>query len=119
MMGYENMEYLIDLRRADFIGSSVNELTFDPGAKWSQMLREMKQQNIPDDPNGISINGRDIKQLLGKGATIEIGRMKNALWMYVINHPNCNTTDKLLMQAKVMLNDEQGWNKEWHNKWII
>lgn len=92
-VGPENMEYLLQLREADRIGSGV------PKAE-PYKLRHLKYiiEKVSKDPISVKmlkVNGKDIMDALGVEPGPRIGQILDVLLGYVLDDPKKNTKQLL------------------------
>lgn len=94
-MGRQGAQDLIDLRRADIIGSG--RTTDCPTAdKWQQELDEMLAQNAPFSVNDLAVSGRDIMETLKIPPGPEIAKIQYSLLKYCLKSPAHNNRATLL-----------------------
>ncbi len=77
---------------------SYYEKTGIDTAKTKEMLREVFENNEPYRVDMLDISGDDLIELNYKGK--EIGNILEQLLQYVIQHPDANTKDKLMLKLK-------------------
>jgi poly(A) polymerase/tRNA nucleotidyltransferase (CCA-adding enzyme) len=97
-VGPENIEELLQIRKADRIGSGVDKA--EP-----YKLRHLKYvlDKVAQDPISakmLKINGADIMQLLGIRPGPKIGQILSYLLSQVLSDPSKNTRDFLETQVK-------------------
>ena len=93
--GFAFMEQLIQMRRADLIGSGRG-LTGDNGLqRWIDLLAAMRSEGAIDDPADLAISGREIMALCQIGPSARVGEIKQALFERCAVDPSLNTAARL------------------------
>jgi tRNA nucleotidyltransferase (CCA-adding enzyme) len=96
-VGLENINDILDLREADRLGSGAR--------KTSWRLEEMKQRMIsqlhqPFSIKDLAINGHDLMENLKLEPGKKLGEILVSLFDLVLDNPDLNTKDNLLVEAK-------------------
>jgi tRNA nucleotidyltransferase (CCA-adding enzyme) len=96
-VGLKNIDDILDLREGDRLGSGAK--------KTSWRLEEMKQRMIqqlhqPMDTTDLKINGHDLMTELNLQPGPVLGKILNHLLELVLEDPELNTREKLLVAAQ-------------------
>lgn len=99
-VGLENINDILDLREADRLGSGAR--------KTSWRLEEMKQRMIsqlhqPFSITDMAINGHDLMKELQLSPGPQLGTILHQLFELVLENPERNTKESLLLEAKKIL----------------
>lgn len=99
-VGLNNINDILDLREGDRLGSGA--------AKTSWRLEEMKarileQLNQPLDARDLAINGHDLMNQFQLKPGPKIGQVINQLFELVLENPELNNKETLLLEAKKLL----------------
>ena len=100
-VGFENIDDILDLREGDRLGSGAK--------KTSWRLEEMKkriieQLNQPMGLDDLDINGNDLMNELSLKPGPILGEILDKLLEKVLENPNLNTKERLLKEAKQLIN---------------
>jgi hypothetical protein len=104
--GFDFTRKLISLRKADIMGSGMDN-NDTVAEQWEQVLNQMQQEGAIDDMRKLAVNGDDIIKSFGIKAGEEVGRIKNALFLLVAQYPSLNTKDRLLDEARKIINQQK------------
>lgn len=91
--GPEFTRELCCLREADFIGSGMGATAESTAGRWRAILAQMQTEGVPFSMGDMAITGADIKALGFDGP--QIGRVKEALFAHLANHPKDNHSKRL------------------------
>lgn len=99
-VGLQNVDDILDLREGDRLGSGAR--------KTSWRLEEMKQRMIeqlhqPMAVTDLAINGSDLMQEFQLKPGPVIGQVLHELFEKVLDHPELNTRENLLREAKTLI----------------
>lgn len=100
ILGTHDFKLLIDVRRADFIGSGKDAATVDSADKWQAVLSKMVAENTPLHVNDLKISGEEIMQALNIPAGPMIGLIKERLLKICLLKPAQNDRLHLLQHAR-------------------
>ncbi len=89
-LGLDGARDLILLRRADQKASGLSQGDPPMIKKWERELEELEEGGIPLSMKDLRISGWDIMEITGQGSSKKIGRMKKALFDWVVDHPEDN-----------------------------
>jgi len=100
-VGFENIDDILDLREGDRLGSGAK--------KTSWRLEEMKERiieqlNQPMGLDDLNINGHDLMQELQLKPGPILGQILDKLLEKVLENPDLNEKEKLIAEAKNILN---------------
>jgi tRNA nucleotidyltransferase (CCA-adding enzyme) len=94
-VGRENIWDLIELRKADQMGSK------DKVSPWTHKLIEMVEAELNrPDPLKLAVSGNDVMQLLSLSPSPEVGQVLAYLKDKVLDDPELNTREALLSLIK-------------------
>lgn len=82
---------LILLREADVAGSGKTSTMPPEIKKWEAILSDMRQRKTPVHETELALSGKDIMKLIGEGPSPKIGKIKKAMFEYVVLNPEKNT----------------------------
>ncbi len=99
-VGLENINDILDVREADRLGSGARETSW--------RLEEMKQRMVdqlhqPFSVTDLELNGNDLMQELNLQPGPKLGEILKALFEKVLDTPELNTKEQLLIEAKKLL----------------
>lgn len=99
-VGLQNVNDILDLREADRLGSGARMTSW--------RLEEMKQRMVeqlhqPFAVTDLAINGHDLMNDLNLKPGRMIGEILNSLFEMVLDHPEKNTKEVLLTEAKKII----------------
>lgn len=99
-VGLENINDILDLREADRLGSGAR--------KTSWRLEEMKERMVsqlhqPFSIRDLKINGHDLMTELELKPGKQLGEILNSLFELVLEKPELNTKENLLIEAKKLI----------------
>ena len=97
-LGYETFERLIELRRADFLGSGREKEPVRTADKFTRVMDQMKDQKVPMQLPELNIRGSDIIKAYNIRGRM-IGEALDRLLSYCCMHPLKNTKENLLREA--------------------
>ncbi len=97
-LGYETFERLIELRRADFLGSGREKEPVRTADKFTRIMDQMKDQKVPMQLSELNIRGSDIIKAYNIRGRM-IGEVLDRLLSYCCMHPLKNTKENLLREA--------------------
>ncbi|MGI6707136.1 MAG: CCA tRNA nucleotidyltransferase [Clostridia bacterium] len=89
-LGLDRARDLIRLRGADQKASGLSQEDPPMLEKWERVLEELEKGRIPLSMKDLQISGWDIMEITGLGSSKKIGRIKKALFDWVIDHPEDN-----------------------------
>jgi tRNA nucleotidyltransferase (CCA-adding enzyme) len=98
-MGRSVFEMLIELRRADCIGSGNLEYKDKSADRWQRELERMTELNVPWSISELKIKGEDIMNILGIGSSPVVGKIINELFIDCVMDPKLNCYDRLKERA--------------------
>lgn len=104
-LGKQLFEMLIELRRADYIGSGMVHDKVVSAEHWQTELIRMLEQNVPWTVKDLVISGKDIIEVLGVEPSPSIGVILDVLFRECINHPAVNQRELLLKRAAKLFNE--------------
>lgn len=110
-LGHSMFSKLIELRRADFIGSGKPLDTVESADKWQSILDEMTAKNTPFHENDLNITGKDVMRILNIQEGKTIGLIKKRLLDICIQKPSQNNFKNLINHAKNIYKEISKQNK--------
>lgn len=111
-LGTEVFKKLIEVRRADFIGSGVEINAVDSADKWQRELDRMTAENAPLNVNDLVLSGSEIMRELGIPAGPVIGRIKEGLFRICLQKPSQNNRQNLLFHARQLYGSIKGTSEK-------
>ncbi len=94
-LGREVFLMLIELRRADFIGSGMQMRDVTSADNWQKELERMDALCVPWSVKELKITGEDIMRLLNIPPSPRVGAILEALHKECVAHPQSNETHTL------------------------
>ena len=98
-VGWEHLQDLFDLRRADIIGtgvgsdgSSIDELT--------KRIRIVRESRAPLSVGELAIDGEDVMEVLGVAPGPLVGQILRSVLEEVLEDPSLNDRERLLRRLK-------------------
>jgi len=99
-VGLDNIPALFELRRADNIGSGARSpRMYALEALWLRVQEEIQRANA-FSARDLAIDGNDIMRELGIPSGREVGRILDELLERVLDDPDLNARDSLLLEAR-------------------
>ena len=99
-VGLDNIPALFELRRADNIGSGARSpRMYALEALWLRVQEEIQRANAFSERD-LVIDGNDIMRELGIPPGREVGRILDELLERVLDDPDLNARDSLLLEAR-------------------
>ncbi|MBI3522464.1 MAG: HD domain-containing protein [Chloroflexi bacterium] len=99
-IGLENIPALFALRRADNIGSGIRSPRLYALEDLWQRVEEEIQRATAFSPRDLEIDGNDVMRELGLEPGTEVGRIIRELFERVLDNPDLNARDSLLLEAR-------------------
>ena len=99
-LGKERFEQLIQLRRADFIGSGQCVGDIVSADHWQKELDRMIETHVPWSVRDLKISGDEIISLLNMKPSPEVGRILKSLFDECVANPKLN--EPQILKQKVM-----------------
>ncbi|MGI6152664.1 MAG: CCA tRNA nucleotidyltransferase [Christensenellaceae bacterium] len=100
-LGREQFLRLIELRRADFLGSGKgNEAK--SADKWQAILEKLEQSNAPIEKSALKVNGHDIMKELQIGPSPLVGHILAELHTIALKKPSQNNYKSLIRYARMI-----------------
>lgn len=103
-LGRRLFEMLIEVRRADYIGSGMVHDQVFSADHWQVELNKMIEENVPWNVNDLAIGGRDILDTFNIKPSPKIGIILDLLFRECVMHPAVNQRELLLQRAAKLLN---------------
>ena len=100
MLGRDMFKLLIDLRRADFIGSGKEQAHIASADHWQAEIDRMDAEGVPWRIADLDISGDDIMRALGIGASPVVGALLKQLHDECVMRPKNNRRELLIQRAK-------------------
>lgn len=107
MLGKSLFSMLIDLRRADFLGSGRDIENVVSADNWQKELDRMIEQQVPWSVSELAVSGNDIKGALNLPSSPKIGEILDLLLNECILSPAMNDFGKLIARAKAYAKNHQ------------
>lgn len=86
---------LIELRRADFIGSGMEHRRIVSADNWQRELNAMDDQRVPWSVKELAVTGEDVMKFLGIQPSPAVGAVLEALHKHCVAHPAGNDYETL------------------------
>lgn len=102
--GRELSRELIELRRADVLGSGHTRIV-DSADRWEAILDQMEKEGVPFSEKELDVTGEDIISALKITPSPKVGRIKRSLLIHCASHPTHNKREILLKIARDMVNN--------------
>ncbi len=106
-LGRQIFSMLIELRRADFLGSGKGMLKVVSADNWQKELDRMEEQKVPWSVLDLAISGDDIKNALKLSASPKIGQIIEFLFKECVMSPKMNNKNNLIKRAKEYAKSEE------------
>lgn len=103
-VGTELIFDLLDLRRAD-VHAQGKGGSIDDVAELEARIRAEIEKKSPFGLKDLAVNGGDLMRELGVPAGPQIGKILHALLEIVLDEPERNTHDQLMIEARKILSD--------------
>ncbi len=101
-LGHESFRQLIELRRADFIGSGRIEGAVKSADRWQTELDRMIEQQVPWRISELAVSGEDVMRELSIAPSPAVGSVLESLHKECIANPALNRRDILLARLRAM-----------------
>jgi len=98
-VGPEAVEDLLELRRADILGTDP-QADLSPLEEFSQRLKKIQQESLAFSLKNLAINGYDVMEHLNLSPGPAVGKALNYLLEKVLEDPSLNTREALLGELK-------------------
>lgn len=102
-LGRPLFEMLIQLRRADYIGSGMVHDEIASADNWQAELDRMILQDVPWSVKDLAIKGKDIIEAFDVAPSSKIGDILDELFRECVLHPAVNKRELLLQRAAKLL----------------
>ncbi len=99
MLGRETFERLIEIRRADVIGSGWPVERVPSADNWQKELDRMVAEGVPWTVGELKVTGREISEWLGIAPSPAVGRILKALHKECVTTPSRNNPKALKESA--------------------
>ena len=99
-LGKDRFEQLIQLRRADFIGSGQCEGDVISADHWQIELNRMVETGVPWSVHDLKISGDEIISLLNMKPSPEVGRLLKTLFDECVVNPKLNKPE--ILKQKIL-----------------
>ena len=99
MLGRETFERLIEIRRADVIGSGWPVARVASADNWQRELDRMLAEGVPWTVAELDVTGRDISEWLGIPPSPMVGEILKALHKECVMNPGRNSREALKKSA--------------------
>jgi len=94
-LGRDIFSMLIEIRRADFIGSGMETRNIVSADNWQKELVRMEAENVPWSIKELAVTGEDIMQILNIPPSPQVGRILEILHKECVAHPQSNKKETL------------------------
>ena len=94
--GWDNIDELLALRKADIIAHGVADNKLDHITHLEQRIEKMKNDNISVHISDLAIDGKTVMDIMGLDPGPEVGKLLRKLLEYVMDHPESNSEEKLI-----------------------
>ncbi len=98
-LGKRIFSLLIELRRADFVGSGMGNYDVISADNWQRELIRMEEIDVPWSISDLKISGNDIKNALDIEPSPVVGRILDAIFNECVLNPSLNNRDSLIKKA--------------------
>ncbi len=102
MLGRETFERLIEIRRADVVGSGKPVTRVPSADNWQAELDRMIDEGVPWTVGELAVTGRDIEQWLSIPPSPQIGMILDALHKECVISPARNNRETLRKRAAAL-----------------
>ncbi len=107
---YKIIDDLISLKIADAMGGKVVSQRSDSFQKWTDILREMREENVPFEVSQLEINGREVLEEIGEENAKYIAFILRKMQIKIATKQLENKKDVLLSKTKQILKEVQNAN---------
>lgn len=102
-VGLENIDDILNLREGDRLGSGARKTSWRLEEMKDRMVEQLHQ---PFDVTDLAINGHDLMTELGLKPGPQLGLLLSQLFEIVLDTPELNTRESLLVEAKKLLTEK-------------
>ncbi len=106
-VGKEMLPRLLNMRLADILAHSENQVvcSLDEYENFVDKLEQVSKTGDEFAMKELAVNGFDIIRELGVPSGPRVGEILRCLWEMVLDDPDINNRDCLLLEAKKMINN--------------
>ncbi len=105
-VGRENILDLIEIRRADIIGTTRQFHRAGPALRtYTRRIKELLEEDLLFSRRDLAVDGRDIMEYFDLEAGPEVGKLLDKAYNWVLENPENNTREKILKHLSREKND--------------